>query len=493
MRIPSAILLSALTAGCVPTTLNSYTAKGPMAFADYPYTSVDATPWPEKAVVLDEVQTRYDLGVPARIHYVELNPEGAQTIVLLHGLGSYLKFWRYQIDWLAAQGYRVIALDMLGYGKSAKPAQFPYTMVAMADVVHAFVTKLGIEQPILFGHSMGGQTALTYAIRHPDKLTALVLAAPAGFEKFSSREKAWFKSVFNTTLIKSVGESGLWGTVRRSNFYRWQPEYAWLIEERARVRLTEEFDAYAYANVKSVHGLLETGFTRSHLDKVTAPTLIVYGDKDRLIPNRFMHGGPTSEIMAYGERIPDVQIVELVDCGHTVQIDCSGEFNATVGLFLDRAGTATSAPESAILEPPFSATTIRDGTPAGTEYIFKSFEPNGEVILIRMAFPRVDSNGCTLVSQALTLDGNPDGEANTAERTWAELESHAHYPRTTTKVTTTEVTVPAGRFVVRLYTSKETKNGSELVTRAYFAMDKPGPPSSTRSNATANRSLEWSW
>jgi pimeloyl-ACP methyl ester carboxylesterase len=318
-------------AGCVPT----FSQKGPLPFAQYPYESVEGDPWTEGDLVLEEIGARYDLGIPAQIHFVELNPEGKKTVIFVHGLGSYLKFWRHQLDVFAESGYRVLALDMLGYGKSAKPATFPYTMEAMAEVVRAFAKAKGAERPVLVGHSMGGQTSLVYAINYPDEVEALVLTAPAGFEKFSPEEREWFRSVFSVALVKSVPESGLWGSIRYNNFYRWTPEYEWLVEERARVIGTADFDAYAYAQVRSVQGLTQTEFTRSSLGHVKAPTLIIFGDMDRLIPNRFMHPGHTRDVMQFGhEGIKGSKLVELARCGHTVQMDCWREYNQEVLGFL---------------------------------------------------------------------------------------------------------------------------------------------------------------
>jgi pimeloyl-ACP methyl ester carboxylesterase len=321
-----------LATGCVTT----YAQREPLGFKDYPYTSLEGRPWTEKRLALTETAQLWGLQRAPEIHYVELNPEGRQTIVFVHGLGSYLKFWRYQLDAFAAQGYRVLALDMVGYGKSDKPAIFPYTMEAMADVVRELVRATNAQRPILVGHSMGGQTVLSYAIRYPEEPRALVLTAPAGFERFSRKEKAWFKRVFSTTLIKSSPEYGVWGSVRLSNFARWRPELEWLIEERVRVINTPEFDSYAYANVRSVDGLSKNDFIRESLHRVAVPTLIVFGEQDRLIPNAFLHGGQAREIMEYGHsRIAGSRLVGLERCGHTVQMDCPEEYNAQVASFLD--------------------------------------------------------------------------------------------------------------------------------------------------------------
>jgi pimeloyl-ACP methyl ester carboxylesterase len=325
------LLLAGLSTGCA----TSYSSRPPLSFQDFDYSSPEGKPWPLQRLALPDTAEAHRLTSVPEIAYVELNPEGQRTLIFIHGLGSYLKFWRYQLDAFAAQGYRVIAVDLPGYGKSDKPASFPYTMEAMADAVHELASKVCIDKPILLGHSMGGQTALSYAIRYPDDLSALVLTSPAGFEKFSRKEQAWFKRSFSTQLIKSAPEYGIWGSVRQSNFERWRPELEWLIEERVRVAKSPEFDSYAYANVRTVDGLAHDDFVRDSLGHITVNTLIVYGEDDRLIPNPFLHGGEARDIMMYGhEHIRRSQLVGLEGCGHTVQMDCPQEYNAQVLAFL---------------------------------------------------------------------------------------------------------------------------------------------------------------
>jgi len=334
MKTPSALgllVLAALSTGCV----TSYNARPPLSFQDFDYSSPDGKPWPVKRLALPDTAAAHGMARPPEVAYVELNPEGTQTVLFIHGLGSYLKFWRYQLDAFAQQGYRVLAVDLPGYGKSDKPASFPYSMEAMGDAAHELAQKLGANKPILVGHSMGGQTSLSYALRYPEDVKAVVLTSPAGFETFSAREKAWFIRAFSTTLVKSATEYGIWGSVRQSNFERWRPELHWLIEERVRVAKSPEFDSYAYANVRTVNGLVHNDFVRQSLHRVSVPTLIIFGEDDRLIPNPFLHGGEARDIMAYGHaHIPGSKLVGLERCGHTVQMDCPQDYNQQVLAFL---------------------------------------------------------------------------------------------------------------------------------------------------------------
>lgn len=339
VRARSWLLTAAIAAlglaslGC--GSLGSYKGRGPLAFKDLSYASADGRSWPEGRIRLAQVERDHKLSVPLHVHYVELNPSGAKTVVFVHGLGSYLKFWRYQLDTFAREGYRVLAVDLPGYGKSDKPASFPYTMEAMADVVREVLRAKKITKPILVGHSMGGQTALSFAIRFPGDLEALVLSAPAGFEEFSRSEKEWFRRVFTARFVRKTSEYGVWGAVRRANFQRWRPEHEWLVEERVRLVGSPEFESYAYANVKSVAGLTENDFVRNNLGKIKVPTVIVFGERDGLIPNPFLHGGTTASIMEYGHtNIAGSKLVPLAGCGHMVQMDCAEGYNAAVLAFL---------------------------------------------------------------------------------------------------------------------------------------------------------------
>ncbi|MEM9874535.1 MAG: alpha/beta hydrolase [Myxococcota bacterium] len=322
--------------GAASGCAHRYAAAPALAYRDIPYTAVDGTAWPEKRLRITELQERHQMHAPFDVHYVELNPSGARTLVFVHGLGSYLKFWRYQLDHFAEAGYRVLALDMVGFWKSDKPASFPYTMEAMAEVVRIFAHRTKAQRPVLVGHSMGGQTALSYAIRYPEALAGLVLVAPAGFEMFGRGERLWFKSVFGVNFIKSGREEDVRASIRVNNFNRWRSGYEWLVEERIRTAKNDDFDAYAYANVRSVQGLLDNDFVRENLRHVGAPTLITHGDVDRLIPNRFLHGGTTRSLMERAQaQIPGARLETLGGCGHTLQIDCAEALNETIGTFLE--------------------------------------------------------------------------------------------------------------------------------------------------------------
>ena len=119
-----------------------------------------------------------------RFHYREWPNAGAQALVLLHGFTGHARSW----DSFAAAmqaGYHVYALDQRGHGQSDKP-ESGYDFASVTADVRAFIEALGLDRPLLVGHSWGGNVALELAATHPEAVAGLVLC-DGGFLEVSSR------------------------------------------------------------------------------------------------------------------------------------------------------------------------------------------------------------------------------------------------------------------------------------------------------------------
>jgi pimeloyl-ACP methyl ester carboxylesterase len=115
-----------------------------------------------------------------KVYYKETGPQGAPALLLLHGFGSSLQAWD---DWSVklAQKYRVIRLDLPGFGLTgASPANDYSEEKDLAFLTH-FADKLSLEKFSVIGHSMGGKMAWSLAASQPERVQALVLMAPDGF------------------------------------------------------------------------------------------------------------------------------------------------------------------------------------------------------------------------------------------------------------------------------------------------------------------------
>ncbi|MFA7229119.1 MAG: alpha/beta hydrolase, partial [Melioribacteraceae bacterium] len=286
-----------------------YTNLPPVEFQDIDYG------FPTKSVLSNPSISFVDAG------------KGEKTIVLIHGLASNAGFWRYAIPELS-KNYRVIAVDLPGYGKSQKDA-YPYSMSFYADQIKRLADELKLEKFILVGHSMGGQIGITFSLKYPERLDKLVLASPAGVEEFEQGEGDWLRSVMTKNGVKKTPEDA----IRRNlamNFYSWDDRWEWMVEERVRMIKAKDFDEFCYTVVRSVSAMLDQP-TFDKIKNISVPTLIVYGKYDGLIPNPYLNPGHTSDVFRWGaSQIPNVKLYEIDNCGHMLQIEHPREFSNAV-------------------------------------------------------------------------------------------------------------------------------------------------------------------
>jgi pimeloyl-ACP methyl ester carboxylesterase len=110
-----------------------------------------------------------------RIYVEEQNPESAQsTIVFIHGFGGSTFSWRHNAPFFAGQGYRVVSLDMKGFGLSHKDFASDYSHPAQARLLAEVLARLGIDQAYLVGHSMGTSVMLHFAHLYPESVLGLI-------------------------------------------------------------------------------------------------------------------------------------------------------------------------------------------------------------------------------------------------------------------------------------------------------------------------------
>jgi len=111
-----------------------------------------------------------------RLHYVERG--AGPPLVLLHGNGAMVEDWEISsLLGLAAQHHRVVAFDRPGFGHSTRPRRRVWTPEAQAELIHEALRRLGVERPIVVGHSWGALVALALALEHPEDVRGLVLLA----------------------------------------------------------------------------------------------------------------------------------------------------------------------------------------------------------------------------------------------------------------------------------------------------------------------------
>jgi pimeloyl-ACP methyl ester carboxylesterase len=252
---------------------------------------------------------------------------GPETIVCLHGLGGTKASFLPTVNALA-DDYRVVAIDLPGFGESDKPIGAPYDAPWFARSLFAAMDALGLEWAHIAGNSMGGRVAIEAGLTDRDRTRALLLLSPA---------LAWLKSRPWAPLIRALRpELGLIQPAPRpiveAMVRRLVPSSngGWTaagIDEFLRAYLTRSGRAAFYAAARNIyldepHG--EDGFW-TRLESLQSDSLFVWGRKDTLVPIGFMK---------HVERaLPDARHVEL-ECGHVPQVERPRETHAAIRKFL---------------------------------------------------------------------------------------------------------------------------------------------------------------
>ena len=285
---------------------------------------------------MDELQyelpvLKTELSNNTTLAYVEKG-KGKQTLIFIHGLGSYLPAWNKNIEVLS-QNYHCIAIDLPGYGKSSK-GNYEFSMTYYAQVIKEFAAKKGLKNVVLVGHSMGGQIALTTALQYPDLVEKLVLIAPAGFEQFNKGERSWLSNVMTPDAVRLTPVEQI-RTNLSYNFYNMPDDAEFMFTDRVAMRTAADFNGYVYAVSESVKGMVEQPIY-DFLPKITQPTLALFGANDNLIPNRYLHPGKTQKVAQDGiSKMPNGKLIMLEKTGHFAQFETPEKVNSSIKEFLN--------------------------------------------------------------------------------------------------------------------------------------------------------------
>lgn len=252
------------------------------------------------------------------------------VLFLVHGLAINAMSWTHAVEHLR-YNYRCIAIDLPGHGNS-HDQRGNFSMSFYAHVVRSCIEALKLTDITLIGHSMGGQISVITALQLPAVVQRLVLVSAAGIETFTNEE----------------GQQIVQGT---EYFYRapvdiahvlalYQPHFsmhAERVRELAEEHITqqaERFSAFTETVIASVKGMLKepvSGF----LPHIHQPTLVLYGENDRLIPNKWVHPAMTTAQVAEEarQRIHNANVQLVPGGGHYLPFEQPKEFAERVHLF----------------------------------------------------------------------------------------------------------------------------------------------------------------
>jgi 2-succinyl-6-hydroxy-2,4-cyclohexadiene-1-carboxylate synthase len=255
-----------------------------------------------------------------------------RPLLLLHGFTGSAETWRpFRAAW---PGYALLAVDLVGHGRTELPADLGRaTMASAVDDVVALLEALRIEQTAVLGYSMGGRVALRLALAAPNRVSALVLeSASPGIASAAERRA---RIAADDQLARLVEEEGIAAFVAQ-----WEALPLWASQARlpadTRERLRQQRLASSPAGLAlSLRGM-GAGRDEPVLDRLgelPMPVLLVVGADDhkyRLLAQ------------AMAARLPNAQIAVVPDAGHTPHLEQPSQFATIVGRFLDASNRSAA-------------------------------------------------------------------------------------------------------------------------------------------------------
>ncbi len=257
-----------------------------------------------------------------RVRYVDRGQRSAPVVVLLHGFASSLDTWDTVMPALEKKGFRVVALDLKGFGWSDRP-EGDYSPQAQAKLVYGLLDQRGVTSASFVAHSWGSSVALAAALEQPDRVSRLAL-----YDAWVYEEQ--LPTFFHWARQGGVGETmfALW--------YKERPDdkmaQAFYDPKLVTEKLVEEVEAAldrpgtVAAALAAVRGQRYVELQRKYRT-IKKPTILLWGREDQVTTLRF------------GERLskemPDAKLVVYPQCGHFPMIEASSSSTADLVTFLE--------------------------------------------------------------------------------------------------------------------------------------------------------------
>ncbi len=262
-----------------------------------------------------------------KLHWESFGGPGP-AVLLVPGQGMTVEGW-WATTPVLSRSFRVIAFDNRDTGDSAR-VFLPYSVAQMAEDALAVLDAAGVERAHVYGISLGSLIAQELALRHPDRVCALVLGASSAGGYAAYKPSA--SSPAQTFLVRAgamAPEEAEWAAVPYTYGERTRREHPERIAEDIAHRMASPPEPLAYIHQAAA---VATHDAYERLNRISAPTLVVHGERDVFIP--------PANALVLAERIPSAQPRLWPDAGHMFTID-EPEADVEIARFL--AGTPSCA------------------------------------------------------------------------------------------------------------------------------------------------------
>jgi pimeloyl-ACP methyl ester carboxylesterase len=279
-------------------------------------------------------------GQPLSMAFMDVaaaRPNG-RTVLLLHGKNFCAATWEGTIRPLTEAGYRVIAVDQVGFCKSTKPEHHQFSFHQLAANTRALLNSRGVERSVVIGHSMGGMLAARYALSYPEATERLVMVNPLGLEDwkaegvpYASVDEAYAGELRTSfASIKAYQQRVYFSGDWKPDYDRWVSMAAGLYAGPGK--------ALVARNQALTSDMIFTQPVLYEFGRIRVPTLLMIGQKDRTAPGA--NRAPPEVAARLGDyprlgraaaaAIPGAELVEFPALGHSPQVEAPAEFHAVL-------------------------------------------------------------------------------------------------------------------------------------------------------------------
>jgi len=262
----------------------------------------------------------------ATVHFQEFGERTNPTLLLIHGYTASTYVWNRVAPQLANENFRVIAVDLIGFGYSDKPAWFDYTIASQARIIERLMNRLGIGKATIIGSSYGGAVASTLALDYSERVEKLVLVGAI------VNDEALDNAIFKIASVPLIGEiltpfilDSEWLSKTRMK-KTFAPANHYLVTDERVESVNRPLKAKdAHHSVLASARNWDANRIQADAQFINQPTLLIWGENDEIIPVR------------NGEKLYDSilnsRLVVLKNCGHLPQEENPHSFVELVSEF----------------------------------------------------------------------------------------------------------------------------------------------------------------
>jgi len=287
-------------------------------------------PYPEKTYRFESQQQTLEM------IYMDIPAGGAErgVALLLHGKNFSGSYFEETATALSRAGFRVVIPDRIGFGKSTKPEHYHYTFQQLAENTRGLLNTLGVGRVQVLGHSMGGMLATRFALMYPETTASLTLLNPIGLEDWKALGVPY--ETVDTWYQQELGKTTEKIRAYQLKFYydnKWQAAYDPWVEQLASFGESADYPRIAW-NQALTYDMVFTQPVVYEFPKLTAPTLLIIGQRDRTALNKGKAPAETRDSLgdypklgrAAAKAIPQAELIELDGVGHLPHVETFGRF-----------------------------------------------------------------------------------------------------------------------------------------------------------------------